>query len=118
MTGLYGISSRRCDDALVQRRQGYRRLDLDGATALWREEHDSDFLGHREGAQICILPRWIADIRACAGDPAATFFLVEMRHRESIAEAIRRGLALPIVRSGHPLIGIDNERRLAADLGC
>ncbi len=115
MTGLYVIWTSRRNDQLVLRRRGYRQVEIDGAKACFREDHNTDFLGAREGNQVRMSSQWIADIRTVAEDPASTAFFVEMRNRESVEDAIRRGLALPVSRSDHPSILVDVERRLCAD---
>lgn len=115
MSGLYVIWSRRRYDELLRRRQGYGHLDLDGGAAYFREEHNTDFLGRREGSHIRMMSQWIADIRMVAEDPTSTVFFVEMKDRESVEDAIRRGLALPVVGAAHPQLLVDSERRLAAD---
>ena len=49
MTGLYVIVSRRGGAHLARRRSGYRQVAVDGTQAYVREEHNSGFLGTREG---------------------------------------------------------------------
>jgi hypothetical protein len=115
MSGLYVIWSRRSYDQLLRRRQGYGHLELDGGTAYFREEHNTDFLGRREGSHIRMMSQWFADIRMVAEDPTSTIFFVDMKGRESVEDAIRRGLALPVVRAAHAQLLVDSERRLASD---
>lgn len=115
MTGLYVIVSRRGGAHLARRRSGYRQVAVDGTQAYVREEHNSGFLGTREGDRVRISAQWMADIRAVAEDPEASFFFVEMKGRETLAEAIRRGLSLPVGPvSGS--VGVDAARGRAADL--
>lgn len=80
-----------------------------------REDHNSGFLGTREGDRVRMSSQWLADIGAVADDPGATFFFVECRHRETLPDAIRRGLALPVGKADDPALRVDAERRRAAD---
>ncbi|MFT3687675.1 hypothetical protein [Paenirhodobacter sp.] len=114
MTGLYVIFSKRRQPHLSQRRCGYEEYPLDGAFGYVREEHNSRFLGRRQRDRVQISPEWIDDIRSVAADPEATFFFVENRNHENVADAIRRGVRLPIGTGA--TLRIDAERRLAMDL--
>jgi len=70
MTGLYVIVSARRQPQLSSRRNGYRHVALDGAHGYVREDHNSGFLGTREGDRVRMSSQWIADIGAVADDPA------------------------------------------------
>ena len=115
MTGLYVIVSGRRQAQLSSRRNGYRHVALDGAHGYVREDHNSGFLGTREGDRVRMSSQWLADIGAVADDPGATFFFVECRYREPLPDAIRRGLALPVGKADDPALRVDAERRRAAD---
>lgn len=111
MTGLYVICSRAPQKHLSARRNGYQEYLLGKTHAYLREAVAPDDLGLREGAHIRILPQWLQDIASVRADPEATFFYLELRHRETIGEAVTRGLALPRVQDVSPLLRPDQERR-------
>ena len=115
MTGLYVIVSSRGQEQLSKRRNGYQHYRLDGADAYVREDHNSDFLGKRRGDRLDMSSQWLSDIATVADDPEATFFFVDAKNRETVPDAIRRGLALPVSRAAGSSLVVDAERRLAAD---
>ncbi|NKX44477.1 hypothetical protein [Roseicyclus persicicus] len=116
MTGLYVVFSKRRQEQLTSRRNGYRQYILDDGFGYVREEHDTDFLGDRQIDRVRMSDQWIADILSVKEDPHATFFFVDNRHRESVPDAIRRGLNLPLGRTPDGTVHIDRARHLASDL--
>ena len=114
MTGLYAIVSRRRQEQLSRRRNGYQQYVLDGVYGYVREDHNSEFLGKRQGDHLQMSSQWLADVRAVADDPAATYFFVDAKNRESVCDAIRRGIALPVSHATTSSLLVDAERRLAA----
>jgi hypothetical protein len=111
VTGLYVIFSAQKQEHLSKRRRGYQEYTLDRGFGYVREDHNTDFLGKRKGERVQISWQWLADIRAVSNHPGATFFCVDLKHHETVPDAIRRGLALPITRSEGGSILVDTERR-------
>ena len=116
MSGLYAICSSEVQQQLSKRRNGYQEYVVGIFRAYVREEHNSRALGLRVNGRIQMLPKFLEDVRSVASDPKATFFFVEMRDGEAVEKSIERGLSLPLTRSAETLLGIDKERRTAADL--
>jgi hypothetical protein len=116
VTGLYVICSSRPQAQLSKRRGGYREHPLEGLHVYAREAFSPDVLGQREKDIVRMLPQWIEDVRSVAQDPRASFFFVDMQHRESLTDAIRRGLALPLVARADPVVLVDRERRSASGM--
>jgi hypothetical protein len=52
VTGLYAIVSRRRQEQLSRRRNGYQQYVLDGVYGYVRVDHNSEFLGKRQGDHL------------------------------------------------------------------
>lgn len=111
MTGLYVICSKKPQTQLSRRRNGFQEYVFGATFAYVREAVSPDTLGVREGEKVRMLPQWIEDVGSVATDPEASFFVVEMKNRESVRQAVERGLSLPLARRDDLLICPDQERR-------
>ncbi len=98
---------------LVKRRLGYREYPLDSSFAYAHEVNGPDDLGVVKGDEVSLLPKLIEDVRSVSDDPDATFFYLEMQNRESVEDAIKRGLALPVSRHRQMFLHANKERRSA-----
>ncbi|MCX8996868.1 hypothetical protein NOF55_07100 [Rhizobiaceae bacterium BDR2-2] len=114
MSGLYVIASKKLQRHLVQRRQGYGEHEVGDGRFYVRENYCSRTLAQREDRRIRLLPPLIEDLRSVRDDLEATFFALDQRNRETIKEALVRGIGLPASRSAELWVLVDEDRRLAS----
>lgn len=100
-----------CGNTQPQLQRRYTLYEVDGIHAYVREHDIRHLVLSWDGDRAMMSEVFAEDMRS-VGD-AASGFCLRLRNREQVADAVRRGLALPITTGGGLLL--DQERQLARD---
>ncbi|MDH2325371.1 hypothetical protein QCN27_00665 [Cereibacter sp. SYSU M97828] len=107
MSEIVAIASSRPQPQL----RGYSLYRVDGIHAYVREHDIRPFVLSWNGDRAIMSEVFAADMRSV--DSEASCFCMRVRNREDVADAVRRGLALPVM-TGDGLL-LDADRRPARD---
>lgn len=112
MSGLIVIHATTLQARLVGRRLGYRACPLGGTVFHLRDEAMSPHLGQRKGDLFVMAPAFLDDIAGV--DRPCGAFVTDLRHRQPLDDALRRGLLLPVTPLKAAGLRIDRERLLVS----